>query len=132
MDHYDQPKWYLAILVVTSRIGDAAESRRLNDLQFRLVRAADHEEAYQRALSFGAEENCDYENSVGERVCWEFAGLHDLVEIGDGSLDDGLEVYSRMLEGSPSELVVPKEQLAVYWFEANKDRAAAEILGENA
>ncbi len=122
-------KWFLAALVVSSRVDDGGDRAPLIDLQYKLIQAIDAEAAYRRAVELGAEEAHDYENDAGVRVHWEFAGLNDLHEIEVGHLRDGVEVYSQMERSDPRELVSPKEQLRVFWSEANKHRTAAEILG---
>jgi hypothetical protein len=106
--------WYLAVLVVSSRVEGRPDKEPLVDLQYRLIRAADAEAAYLRARELGAEEVQDYENDAGERVFWEFDGLHELHEIGPDNLKDGAEVFYRMEEDDPQEWVVSKEELRAF------------------
>lgn len=106
--------WFLAVLVVSSRVEGRPDKEPLIDLQYRLIRAADAESAYRRALDLGAEEVQDYENDAGERVYWEFDGLHELHEIGPDNLKDGAEVFYRMEEDDPQGWVVPKEELRAF------------------
>lgn len=121
-------RWYVAVLVVQSRVGEAPSEERLVDLQYKLVRAADAEGAYERALELGRLEATSYKNSEGQEVRWEFAGLYDLYEIDDEKLEDGTEIYSNLLRRDPDDLVMPKERLSVFWIEANKDRPVRELL----
>jgi hypothetical protein len=130
-DPVGREKWYLAVLVVASRVDDGQEQSRLTEFQYKLISAADPEAAYRRALQLGAEETHDYENDEGHRVYWEFAGLHDLHEIESEHLGDGVEVYYQMDRSDPREWVRPKEELLAVWREANKHRTAAEILGDD-
>lgn len=123
-------KWYLAVLVVASRVDDQGDHAPLIDLQYKLISAADTEAAYLRALQLGAEERLDYENDAGDRVYWEFAGLHDLYEIESEDLRDGVEVYYHMEKTDPQEWVRSKEDLLAFSAEANRHRTAAEILGD--
>jgi hypothetical protein len=122
-------KWYLAVLVVASHVDEDGDKAPLVDLQHKLIHAADSEAAYRRALELGAEENHDYENDAGAQVHWRFLGLNDLCEILDDHLEDGVEVYSQMAETDPREWVRLKEELQVFWAEANQDRTAREIIG---
>jgi hypothetical protein len=123
-------KWYLAILVVASRVDDEVDRAPLIDMQYKLIHAIDADAAYLRAVELGARENHDYKNDAGAQVQWEFVGLNDLCEIEDDDLDDGVEVYSQMSETDPREWVRPKEELQVFWNEANKHRTASEIMEE--
>lgn len=122
------PRWYVAVLVVQSRVGEAPSAERLVDLQYKLVRAADAEGAYEQALELGKLEATSYKNSEGQEVRWEFAGLYDLYEIDDDKLEHGTEIYSNLLRRDPDDLVMPKDRLSVFWIEANKDRPVRELL----
>jgi hypothetical protein len=62
-------------------------------------------------------------------VSWEFAGLHDLREVLEAELGDGVEVFNTLKRGAPEALVRSKEQLQAFWVEANKDKTALELLG---
>lgn len=121
-------RWYVAVLVVRSRVGDRWADDCLIDHQVRLIRAADAEAAYRRALALGGEANQTYRNGDGELVSWEFAGLADLDEIQASALQDGVEVYSWRSRGQPEDAVLPKEKLAVFWLAANGDRAVRDLL----
>ncbi len=52
-------------------------------MQYRLVRAADAETAYERALALGRRGQHSYENCNGDTCEWMFAGLEDLREVDD-------------------------------------------------
>jgi hypothetical protein len=121
-------KWYIAVLVVASRVEDGRVAGSLVDLQYKLIRATDHEAAYLRALELGTSEVLSYESVAGANVHWEFVGLHDLREIEAPRLRDGIELYSRMLRADSQELARPKHELTAYWIEANRHKTAAEIL----
>src|SRR5262249_16966174 len=120
-------KWYLAVLVVASRVDDNCPASPLVDLQYRLLQAADAEEAYRRAHELGTTETHSYKNADGADVHWEFLGLNDLRELDDPELRDGVEVFSSLKREEPEEFVLPKEKLQVFWFEANKDKTAREL-----
>ncbi|MCA1594998.1 MAG: DUF4288 domain-containing protein [Chloroflexi bacterium] len=123
-------KWFIACLVVASRVDDGRDDVPLVDLQYRVIHANSSGAAYRRALELGREAGHDYLNDAGERVHWEFAGLHDLHEIDERELRDGVEVYSTLHRCHPSELIMPKERLEVFWVEANQHRTAEEILSD--
>ncbi len=123
-----RPQWYLAILVVASRIDGREDGEPLLELQHKLIRAVGPEAAYRRALELGVSGDHDYETSGGERVSWQFVGLHDLCMIHAPRLRDGVEVYSRMERLGNREVVRPKAMLQVFWCETNNHRTAAELL----
>jgi hypothetical protein len=121
-------RWYLAVLVVTSRVGDC-RTTPLVDLQYRLLQAADTEGAYRRALELGAAQAHSYQNADGEGVHWEFIGLNDLRELLQPDLYDGVEVFNTLRREAPEDFLCPKAKLQAFWFETNKDRTARELLG---
>ncbi len=123
-----EARWFVSVLVVRSRVGMGGEPHTTVDLQYRLIHAVDAESAYNRAVELGRATALSYQNSAGEDVSWEFAGLHHLHELDDAELTDGTEVYSRLVRDDPSNLVVPKGKLSVFWAEANKGRIAQELL----
>ena len=116
--------------MIRSQVGGGGAGEPLVDLQYRLIRAASHEAAYSRALELGHRTGLFYGNAEGETVTWEFSGLHDLREIHDASLADGVEVYSHLVRRDPGHYVVPKERLTVFWAETNKGKTAQELLDD--
>jgi len=120
--------WYLAVLVVESSVGEDEAREPLVDLQCRLVRAVNAEDAYLKALALGDSEEHSYENADGETVRWKFAGLHDLRKLDDQDLVHGAEVYSTLRRRASSHYVVPKHRLTEFFAEANKHKTAREIL----
>jgi hypothetical protein len=126
----DTERWYIAVLVVASRV-DGASAEPLLDLQLRLIRAVDDEQAYERAVEVGSQATHSYRNADGAVVSWQCLGLNDLRELGEQELVHGVEVFSQLTRRPATELLVAKEQLICFWAEANKDRTAREILGES-
>lgn len=122
-------RWYIAVLVVTSRV-ETATGDPLQDLQFRLIRALDNEHAYHLAEELGARETTNYRNAHGEQVSWRYIGLHDLRELEQQELSHGVEVYSRLTRRPANELLVAKDKLTCFWVEANQHRMARDMLGE--
>jgi len=120
-------KWYVAEIIVRSRVGKARR-KLLYDRQIKVLRAADHETAYKRALSLGKAENHRYKNSAGETVYWEFIGLANLDTLPKGKIEDGTKIHSRLHRGDPKSEVHAKQDLTVFWFERNKHKTAAELL----
>ena len=77
-------------------------------------------------MSLGAEEEHSYRNQDGDQVTWEFLGLHDLSELVEAPVD-GAQVFS--WRASVAIQVVPKDQLTVFWSQANAQRRASDLLG---
>jgi hypothetical protein len=123
-------RWYIAVLVVESQVADEPSHAPALDLQYRLVRAASDEVAYQRALALGEGAAQSYTNSAGRTVTWKCVGLHDLREVEDPDLSDGTEVYSQIIRNDAKRYVARKEQLSCFWTAANKGKTAREILNE--
>lgn len=123
----ERRRWFVAVLVVESRLPDSAE-KVLVDLQYKLLTAANPEAAYQAALHLGEAQAHEYTNSAGEKVRWKFVGLRDLVELSSSGPSHGTEVYSDLVRAEPDKLVMPKERLSVFWTEANKHKTARELL----
>jgi Domain of unknown function (DUF4288) len=123
-------RWYVAVLVIASQIDRELAADRVVELQHRLIRATDDESAYARAVELGRGESHSYANAQRQTVAWEFIGLRDLCEIASSELRDGTELYGHIVRGEPASLVVAKERLSCFWSEANKNRTAADILGD--
>lgn len=124
------PHWYSAVIVLRAKVGDTWQDEFLLDHQVRLVRAADPEAAFARAVAIGEAEAHAYQNDRAERVSWEFVGLADLDEL-TADVSDGVEVWSWRTRGQPSAAVVAKDQLSVFHRTANATRTAAELLDED-
>lgn len=124
-------RWYIAVLVISSKVTEHASAPPAVDLQYRALRAATHEDAYQRALTLGQQQAQSYPNAEGDTVLWECVGLHDLREIDDVDVLAGTEVYSQIVRDDPGSYVVSKERLSAFWLESNKDKTAADILDKS-
>jgi hypothetical protein len=88
----DTERWYVAVAVVASRV-DGLPHDPLVDLQLRLIRATDDEQAYRRAIEVGSRLGHSYRNAEGTEVVWEFRGLRDLRQLDHEELSHGAEVY---------------------------------------
>jgi hypothetical protein len=122
--------WFVAVLVLRAKVGDTWQDEFLLDHQIRLVRAANPEAAFTRAVAIGEGEAHAYQNDSAEGVSWEFVGLADLEELTE-EIGDGIEVWSWRSRGEPSAAVVAKELLSVFHHAANATRTAAELLDED-
>ena len=122
-------RWYVARLIVRCRVGEHDPGPWTIDEQVHVLRAPDHETAYQKALQFGKAEEHSYENAAGETVYWDFVGLAELDELLGRTIRDGTEITYRLYDSDDPEALVPdKEDLIAFWSERNKHRTAREIL----
>lgn len=120
--------WYVAEIIVSCRVGKTPGGRTLYDRQVKVLRAATHEAAYQRALKLGKGENHSYKNSAGEKVVWRFLGLGNLELLREKEIVDGTEVYSRLQRGRPESAICRKRDLTVFWGQRNMHKTAGELL----
>ncbi len=81
--------WYLAWLV--QEITVEGDPRNVVHTSTRLIHAGSAEEAYEKAIRLGEEEQTTYENSEGKQVRIVFRGLTDLNVIHE-ELADGAEL----------------------------------------
>lgn len=118
MEEVPAKSWYVAILVVASRVDDGVARPPLVDWQYKLIRATDREAAYRRALELGAAEVQDYLNDEGSRCYWEFVGLRDLHKLDVANLEDGVEIYYSLESERPGDSIRVKEDLRVFQSES--------------
>jgi len=108
-------QWYLAEIVMHITVEN--DPRPVVHTNMVLVEASSNEEAYEKALQLGKEEEQTYENIEGKQVEFRFRGLHDLNLIHD-ELEHGAEIiYSEdigMNESQIEALVAPKQNLGIF------------------
>lgn len=122
--------WYVAKLVMRGQVDDDTSGPWTCDEQVRLIRAMTDEQAYEKALRLGREEEHNYENASGEPVTWSFLGLSNLHGLLSDTIEDGTEITNHITEESePMTLVRSKEHLAVFWMQRNRHRPVSEIIG---
>ena len=107
--------WYLAWLVQEITVED--DPRNVVHTSTRLIRADSPEEAYDKALLLGSEEEVTYENTHGKRVTITFRGLTDLNVIYE-ELEDGAELAFDEEVGVAEEeierMITEKNDLTVF------------------
>jgi Domain of unknown function (DUF4288) len=122
--------WYIATLVVASRVEDDHDVQTCDE-QIRAIRAPNAEVAYEKALRIGKNEENSYKNMYDQTVTWEFIGLENLEELDD-SMHDGVEIRSRLFgHKDPSSLVRSKPNLSVFLAESNPYSTEYRIKTEN-
>jgi hypothetical protein len=124
--------WYIARLIIECSVL-APDVEVLCDEQFKIIFAANSEEAYERALKYGNEEDHDYENKNGDLVKWSFVGLSDLDELLVDTLESGVEVCSLLHRGiKGNDLICPKEKLAAFYKDSVGDTPVGLLLSHRA
>lgn len=123
--------WFVVTIVLKCRIAEgpmmSGEWRCSQDIH--LVRAANREAAYERALEIGKSQETSYLNAQGELVKWEFVGLENVEELASRVIRDGVEIWSRTFyTNDPEALVVGKEGLSVFHNDDMRDVVAEDIL----
>ena len=113
--------WYVATLVICSRVENEANRLRTCDEQIRLLRASDSETAYEKAIQLGRAEEVSYQNTYGQTVHWEFVGLVDLEELSIDAIEDGVEIRSRLFRSkNPAHFARPKDELTIFRWEQER------------
>ncbi len=124
-------RWYTGILVMRACVDGEWHDESMLDHQVRLIRAADPETAYLRALALGAAEVHSYLNADGRTVSWEFVGLGELQELLSDHLTDGVEVFSWLTSLPVDVAVLPKERLSIFLPPADATRRASDFLDDD-
>jgi hypothetical protein len=106
--------WFMAVLVRGSFLDGVLNDEEPGDLLYRLIQAPDAEAAYEKAMQLGQESRDEYQSDDGKTYMLQFLGLADLTEVQAAQLADGVEVYSQLTAGRPSDMVVEKEELTVF------------------
>lgn len=115
---YHRPEWiwYLARLVVESRIAGAPEPIIL--LESILFRAESPEAVYKKAEAWCASSDHGYRNRLGEAVSQRYVGIHDIEHLQTEQPGDELvlhvEVVSGNLRAATHKLVRPKYELSLF------------------
>jgi hypothetical protein len=108
-------RWYIAEIVLEIHVED--DPRNVVHLNSILVEANSPDEAYEKALVFGSEQESEYRNSAGHLVRFTFRGLRDLAVIHDG-LEDGSELFYDQKIGITEKrirrLVSKRDKLSVF------------------
>ena len=114
---YIQPntKWYLADMVIDFKID--GQPNHLVHVNLRLIRADSPEEAYEKAIRLGRQDDISYVNTDGDSVTVVFKGLRNLYGVCE-EIEDGAELLYEEIDGvtedAINKLVRPKSELAVF------------------
>lgn len=87
--------WYLVKLTYRIICGNGSHTPQFDE-QIRVICAPDREQAIDKAMAVGKQEECHFLNNKREKVIWEFINVTEIYKISDQI--DGAEVYSRIEE----------------------------------
>lgn len=87
--------WYLAKIVYRIICGDGNHVAQFDE-QVRLIGAADKQEAFEKAVTIGQQEEDTFRNHIDQLVQWQFVNVPELYRLNE--LLDGAEIYSRISE----------------------------------
>ena len=116
--------WFVSRLLFTTSVGDAGPTTW--EEQIRVLRATSPEQAYDKAVKLGQSGEHEYANEADVAVRVRFLGLLDLEDLGAELLEDGIEIASRRSDSAMTP--VPRDRLTAFWWRANQDRTAQEVL----
>lgn len=81
-------------------VNEPTDAESLYEESTRLIKAANEEEAREKAVCLGKEAQHSYANDSGEMVAWEFVEILEVQELCEENFYDGIEVFSRMFTSS--------------------------------
>lgn len=88
-------QWFVAKIVYQIITGKGDHTPQFDE-QLRLISASNREEAWKRATEIGSHEQYAFKNQKQELVEWRFINVPEVNLLT--SLDDGMELYSRIEE----------------------------------
>jgi len=87
--------WYITKIVFAISSENAVDRKQFDE-QLRLVNGESKEEAFFKARTIGLCEEDTFYNDKMKKVKWEFINVSEVIPLN--SLEDGVEVYSRIHE----------------------------------
>ncbi len=107
--------WYLADLIVSVNVEN--DSRNVVHINTLLVHAYSDDDAYNKTLILGKEEEMEYENPEGNKVTIKFEGIGDIYNIM-GDLEHGTEIiYEEKTNISKEKIdswIRKKDELSIF------------------
>jgi hypothetical protein len=88
-------QWFVAKIVYQIISGNGDHTPQFDE-QLRLINADNRQDAWKRAAEIGAKEEYAFKNQRQELVEWRFINVPEVNLLT--SLDDGMELYSRIEE----------------------------------
>ncbi len=92
--------WYITKIVYRIICGDGNHTPQFDE-QLRLINAGNEDEAFEKSVSLGKQEEDNFYNHDQLLVCWKFVNVSELYPLNE--LIDGAEIYSRIKEVHDAE-----------------------------
>lgn len=92
--------WYLAKIVYQIICGEGDHSAQFDE-QLRLIYGRDEDEAYEKAIETGYQEEDTFYNDKQQMVKWKFINIAELYRISQ--FINGAELYSQIKEADDGE-----------------------------
>ena len=114
--------WYLADLIVSINVEN--DSQNVVHINTLLVHAHSNDDAYDKTLILGKEEETEYENPDGNKVSIRFEGIGDIYVIM-GDLEHGTEIIyeerTNISKEKITEWIRKKDELSIFSSPEKKD-----------
>ena len=121
--------WYAARIAMQCLVGENDLGPWNVDEQIRVLEAGTHDEAYDKAVRLGQQEEHEYLNPYDQRVRWVFLGVSDLEQILADRIEDGTEITYLWHETYDlSQFTKDRSDTTIFQWEQNKHRRACDIL----
>lgn len=111
--------WYIAKVVFNIVSGSGNHTPQFDE-QYRLVKAETMNEAFQKVITIGLNEEEILLNINNEIVCWNFVNVSELYPIDD--LRDGMELFSSIHEESDRKAYIEILQLKAAYVQSKLER----------
>ncbi|MFN3201153.1 MAG: DUF4288 domain-containing protein [Bradymonadia bacterium] len=95
--------WFSAKLLFAAFIDGRLNSDALVEESIIIFRATTAAAASIQADELGQKATHSYKNEVNEEVEWRYIRLLEIQDLGETTLDDGVEVFSTMRRRSPED-----------------------------
>lgn len=86
--------FYVAVLLFKAS-SSAVNDNPLYEESFILIKATTLDEAKEKALVYGNQEQCTYQNEFGDTISWSFMQIVDISSVLQDIFNDETELYSR-------------------------------------
>ena len=124
-------KWYLVYLIEFPIIRDkkTLKLKKYKNYLFWenliLLKAINSENAYRKAIKYGYKEEYKSINTDGDFIEWKFAGVRDLVEVGNKIYDTVELTFTEDLTKNYNlirKLIPPKNNLSIFKWKSNLEK----------
>jgi hypothetical protein len=95
--------WFSVVLIFEAEVDGICPLDALCEASIRVVEAPDAESAKGKAATLGFQAEHNYQNDMGQMVQWRFREVVEVQDLGETSIDDGIEIYSRMFRKNESK-----------------------------